>query len=571
MLFDITEPKEKEIAIGIDLGTTNSLVAISQNGEVTFFKEDGNSSNLIPSVIAVHNKNIIVGKKSLEANHNIRSIKRLMGKSYLEAVEISKHLPYGIIDFSGIPKIKLGTKQFTAIELSAFILSHLKKTAESKIGSLIKKAVITVPAYFDEQARKATIDAAKLAELDVLRIISEPTSAALAYGLDKKVEGTYVVYDFGGGTFDVSILKMKDGVFQVIATGGDSLLGGDDIDIIIKNALNIGVNEAKIIKEKKLAKDKNLQKLVLPIINKTISILRNVMVDSGVEKNSIKGVILVGGSSRIPLISNLIENEVGLKVFNDLNPDEIVAIGAAITAENLIEGSDNLLLDVIPLSLGLEIMGGMVEVIVPRNTVIPIIKTQNFTTYADGQTGMVFHIVQGEREMAHKCRSLAKFELKGIPPMKAGLPKIEVNFSIDADGILKVFAKELISGVDQEIIVKPSFGLTDEHIEKMLIESMENAKEDIQERLLAESKFEALSLIDRLNDAMKENRDLLEANEEELFKKQMQVIQKAIDAKNRDLIDLSHQKLNSLTANFAGKIASKGLEKTIKGKKIDSI
>lgn len=571
MLFDITEPNQQEIAIGIDLGTTNSLVAISQNGEVTFLKEKGSGSNLIPSIVAAQNKKIVVGKNALKIPQNIRSIKRLMGKSYIEAVEISRHLPYEIIDFAGIPKIKLGSNQFTAVEISAFILSYLKNLAEDELGASVKKAVITVPAYFDEQARKATIDAAKLAGLDVLRIISEPTSAAVAYGLDKKAEGTYAVYDFGGGTFDISILKMKNGVFQVIATGGDSLLGGDDIDIAIKNALNISLDEAKILKETKLKNDKNLQQLILPIINKTISILESVIIDSGIEKQNIKGVILVGGSSRISLISNLIENKVGLKVFNNLNPDEIVAEGAAITAENLSMGSDNLLLDVIPLSLGIEMMGGMVEVIVPRNTVIPISKTQSFTTYADGQTGMVFHIVQGEREMAHKCRSLAKFELKGIPPMKAGLPKIEVSFNIDADGILKVSAKELITGVDQEIIVKPSFGLSDEQIEKMLIESMENAKEDIQERLLAESTFEALSLIDRLNDAIKIHKNLLEPSEEAAFQKQIQVIQRAIEAKNRDLIDLSHQKLNSLTANFAGKIASKSLEKTIKGRKIDSI
>jgi molecular chaperone HscA len=586
MLFDIQEPNTaientQEIVIGIDLGTTNSLVSYLSNGVVELIQDEDGSS-LIPSVVAIKNNRFVVGKKALEEKHHIRSIKRLMGKGFIEAKEIASHLNYELIDKGGVAKVRLNhtnfAKDFTATEISSEILKYLKKLAEKQLGLPIKKAVITVPAYFDEQARKATLDAAKLAQLEVLRIISEPTAAAIAYGLDKTTEGIYAVYDFGGGTFDVSILKMKGGVFQVIATGGDALLGGDDIDIMLANHLKIPLLEAKLIKEKlSFLKEyshitrRKFEQLVSPIINKTMQIFERTLIDSNLEKEQIKGVIMVGGSTRIPLIRQLVKDLIGITPLVDINPDEIVAIGAGIQADSLNNSANTLLLDVIPLSLGVEIMGGMVEVIIPRNTTIPTEKKQNFTTHIDNQTGISFHIVQGEREMADRCRSLARFELKGIPPMLAGLPRVEVTFTIDADGLLKVSAKELITGISQTVLVKPTFGLSDEEIEEMLISAHKNALKDVQERLFSESKFEAETLILRLKKAISNYPHFLEKNEEKAFLKQIEAINRAISKGDRDLLDIEYQKLNSLTSNFAGKIASLAVEEKIKGRRVEEV
>lgn len=467
MLLQIHEPGETPLphendeAVGIDLGTTNSLVAISRGEKPEIIK------GILPSIVTVNGK-------------QISSIKRKM------------NMPAQLVEGK------------TPVEISAEILKTLKATAEDALGKEIKKAVITVPAYFDDTQRTATKDAARLAGLEVLRLINEPTAAALAYGLDNGSEGVYAIYDLGGGTFDISILEMQNGVFQVLATGGDTELGGDDFDELI------GKPNARKIKEALSSNNEyegftrtEFEKLIAPLVDKTIKICASTLKDAGLNKSQIKGVVLVGGSTRVPLVQKKLEEFFGKKPLSNINPDEAVALGAAIQAEALTKGSNNLLLDVIPLSLGLETMHDIVEKIIYRNTPIPCTYAQEFTTFQNNQTGMIFHIVQGEREKVRDCRSLAKFELKGIPAMPAGAAKVRVVFTVDADGLLTVSAHEMATGIRQEIIVKPSYGLDEKDIERMIIESMQHGKEDMQARLLQESKLEAERLLVSLVPALK--------------------------------------------------------------------
>jgi molecular chaperone HscA len=457
--IDFKTPNKSESAIGIDLGTTNSLVAISRNGFVEIIKNKDGSS-LLPSIVGFKDDEVVVGEEALKLSSKIVSVKRLM--------------------HNGASKILLGK---TPVEVSAEILKALKTQAESYLGKKISKAVITVPAYFDEGARQATKDAARIAGLNVLRLVNEPTAAAVAYGLDGKEEGIFAIYDLGGGTFDVTILRMAKGVFQVLATGGDSQLGGDDFDALLLSHTTVPDNiENKMlmrqIKEHLSTHDSwvgnisvtktEFEKLINPIVTKTLNIFAKCLLDAEVKIEEIKEIILVGGSTRTPFIKSEIAKRFGKIPLDSINPDEIVAQGAAIQAEALSVGSNSLLLDVIPLSLGVEVANGLVEHIIPRNTPIPVARKQKFATQKDNQTGFVIHVLQGEGERTLECRSLAKFELKNIPPRPAGEARLEINFQIDADGLLSVSATELSTNKKQEVVVKPSYGLTEEEIFKLI-------------------------------------------------------------------------------------------------------
>jgi molecular chaperone HscA len=458
--IDFKTPNKAEIAIGIDLGTTNSLVAISRNGIVEIIKNKDGSS-LLPSIVGFKDDKCIVGEEALKFPNKIISVKRLMR--------------------DGASQTILGK---TPVEISAEILRALKTQAEKYLGTKVSKAVITVPAYFDEGARQATKDAARIAGLDVLRLVNEPTAAAVAYGLDGKEEGIFAIYDLGGGTFDVTILRMAKGVFQVLATGGDSQLGGDDFDNLLLSHMAISDNiENKMlmrqIKEHLSNHDSwigdasitkaEFEKLINPIVTQTLNIFEKCLRDAEVKIEEIKEIILVGGSSRTPFIKSEIAKRFGKTPLDSINPDEIVAQGAAIQAEALSVGSNSLLLDVIPLSLGIEVANGLVEHIIPRNTPIPVARKQKFATQKDNQTGFIIHVLQGEGERTNECRSLAKFELRNIPPLPAGEAMLEINFQIDADGLLSVSATELSTNKKQEIIVKPSYGLTEEELMRLIL------------------------------------------------------------------------------------------------------
>ena len=609
-LLDIHEPGESPLphegaaSVGIDLGTTNSLVAISNNG-VREVVCDDNGNSLFASVVAYKkNGEVLVGSKALQEAGAIRSIKRLMGRGVEDIKKIAGELPYAIDKKikTGMVHIKVGERSLTPVEISAEILKELKKRAEAALENEVDRAVITVPAYFDDAARTATKDAAKLAGLEVLRLVNEPTAAALAYGLDNASEGIYAVYDLGGGTFDISLLKMEKGVFQVLATGGDVALGGDDFDheiaeyFIKKYGKPESSEISALLAESRKAKEfltehenwqgkikiagkehkyelniETLNDLVTPYIERTILISKNVIEDSGVDLKEIKGVVLVGGSTRLNLVKKQVKELLGREPLSDVDPDKVVAIGAAIQAEALTQGSDTLLLDVTPLSLGIETMGGIVETLIARNTPIPFSHSQKFTTYADGQTAMKIHVLQGEREMVDQCRSLAEFELTGIPSMPSGTAIIEVTFTIDADGLLTVSARETKTRHEQKIEVKPSYGLPPEKIETMLKESMEHAKEDILRKLLAQSKIDANIAINSVKSAMKKDSHLLEEREKAAIEKQIDVLQKKIEGNDRDSIDYEVTILEKFYSPFAEKRVNKAFCSSLQGVNIGQI
>ncbi len=546
----MAEERAEERVVGIDLGTTNSLVAYMQGETPTVIPgEDGD--RLVPSVVAVNGNGVVVGNAARatlleDAGSVVYSAKRLMGRGVEDIQEELKLFPFKLVDGlqpGEVLKLKIGGVTLTPPEISAYVLGQLKRNAERFFGAPVTKAVITVPAYFNDAQRQATKDAGRIAGLEVLRLVNEPTAAALAYGLDKNKDGLIAVYDFGGGTFDISILKLHEGIFEVVATGGDTHLGGDDIDNLLiaiavddiagdlgenvrgngeaVQAIRKAVIEAKIwLSSNDAARldvtlpsgrrytreitREQFEGLIAGVIARTAGPCKQALKDAGIQPAEINEVVLVGGSTRIPAVRRLVDEIFGLsgrgkKPHTELNPDEVVALGAAVQAQILAGGSkateDLLLLDVTPLSLGIEALGGVVAKIIQRNSTIPASATEHFTTGVDGQTNVAIHVVQGERELAKDCRSLARFDLKGIPPMMAGLPRIEVKFLIDANGILHVSAREQRSGKEAEVEVKPTYGLTDEQVEEMILSSFDNAEEDIRARQAIEATNEAETIL----------------------------------------------------------------------------
>lgn len=615
---------EGEIAIGIDLGTTNSLCAISENEEPTVISDD-QGNFIVPSVLSLSEdgkiyvadnhddcpfyplaKNHQLPVTSYQSPVSISSIKRLMGKGLSDITEDVSPYGFDIIKekSANVIRLKFGNHEITPIEASAEILKKIKSNAEKALGRNITKAVITVPAYFNDGQRQATKDAAKLSGLEVLRLINEPTAAALAYGLDKGSEGVYAVYDLGGGTFDVSILQMQMGVFRVLATGGDTQLGGDDIDVVVGQwALGIGNREleknqcpmpnaqalktiARKAKEELSTKDKSeieiedkktqltrteFEEIIKPIIDKTINIFAEVIKSAKIKIEDLKGVILVGGSTRIPLVRNEIEKLTKLKPLTDIDPDKIVAMGAAIQAEALTRGSSSLLLDVTPLSLGIETYGGLMEVLIHRNTPIPARASQKFTTYEDGQTAMKVHVLQGERELAKNCRSLAVFDVKGIPPQPAGTAVVEINFILDADGILSVSAIEETTRTETKIEVKPSYGLNSEEMEKMLLASMEQAQKDITERLLQEARVEAQMATKSIKSALKADAEIISKEYLSQIENAISELENACKGEDRELIHSLIQLLDKTATDFADARVSKALKGYLGGKKVGEV
>ncbi|MFK7973883.1 MAG: Hsp70 family protein [Rickettsiaceae bacterium] len=597
-ILEISEPNKSdaidEIVVGIDFGTTNSLIAISKDyqGEVLTMPL---GSQLVPSVINLIDNQLVVGQgaQSLKA---IKSIKRLLAKSSREIMDRPTLTSLSsCIDLSqDAPRIKCNDKYISLTEATAKIFSYLKSGAEKALQLPLKKAVISVPAYFDDAAKGQIMLAAKLANFEVLRLISEPTAAAYAYGLNRSKEGTYLVYDLGGGTFDVSVLNMQTGILQVVAIGGDNMLGGDDIDTLIAQYLHdkLGhvmdtstINLAKRIKEELSTQEsviisnnqglesrfsrQKFEQIITPILGKTINIAKNTLHDA--EDINLDGIILVGGSTRIPLISKMLQETFEVNIYSDLDPDKIVALGAAMQAENLSTKSNSLLLDVISLSVGIELHGGIVEKIILRNTPIPFSVTKEFTTHADNQTGMQFHVVQGEREMATNCKSLAYFSLTDIPPNKAGKARIEVTFAIDADGILSITARECLTGKISSVITKPSYGLAESEIVHALEDAYTNAQKDHQERLLTETRMHANNLIDGISKALQETPEILNKKELSQIQKSINSLQNVLNLDNREKILTNIDVLNKLASVFIQKHLDIGVSLHLKGRHIDDI
>lgn len=596
MLLQITEPNRslvqeklsQAVAIGIDLGTTNSVVAICENQKPVIVT-DAEGTGLLPSVVAYLNgKAPIVGEEALRLIDElpdlvVTSSKRLMGRSTQEALtSAGKFTPTEQEKSTDtMVQLKIGKITKTPVEVAADILRALKNRAETSLKQAIEKAVITVPAYFDEAARQATKDAANLAGLKVLRLINEPTAAALAYGLDQGLEGIYAVYDLGGGTFDISLLNMTKGVFQVLATGGDVTLGGDDIDRLLVEYFHHLSPETDLtpalykqaLKTMRSAKEylthqdrgmwalpggkdipldrSTLENLSAPLVEKTIDICRQVLIDADLSPQDLKGVVLVGGATRMPFIEGRVTEFFGQDPLSHVNPDEVVALGAALQAEALTKGTDTLLLDVTPLSLGLETMGGIVEKLIPRNTPIPATYSQEFTTYQDGQTMMKIHILQGERELVEHCRSLGEFTLSGIPPMVAGAARIMVTLRVDVDGLLTVSATEKTTNTHQEVTLKPSYGLSEEDYRRILAENIIHGEGDIKNRLLIETKVKAQQLLHQLDTAIKVDGDLLSTVERESLVRAMEALEQRLTDADQDVIVERQKMLESMSVPFA--------------------
>jgi molecular chaperone HscA len=603
-IIEINEPgtsnhldHDSSVTVGIDFGTTNSLIALSNNKQVEIIS-NAQGSELTQSIVGWNEEGeYFIGNAAIDLKYKIHSIKRLLGKS---SEEISSNpMLYNrvknFIDLTAkIPKLRVGKDNLSLPEVAAEIFKYLKYHAEISLKQEVKRAVVTVPAYFDNAAKGAVMLAAKIAGLEVIRLIAEPTAAAYAYGLNKNTSGAYLVYDLGGGTFDVSILNMQSGILQVIATGGDNMLGGDDIDHLVadyfKKTYEIAdislIDLAKQAKEA-LTKDKEFalnkddsrelifdrktfEQIIYPLLNRTINIACDTLEQAG--NLELNGIILVGGCSRIPLISKLLKEKLNTKIFKDVDPDKVVVCGAALQAENLTSNNLNsLLIDVVPLSLGLELYGGLLEKIILRNSPIPLSVTKEFTSYADNQTAMQFHIYQGEREMVDDCRSLGQFELKDIPPMKAGSAIIEVTFSIDADGILSVSAQEKITGKSQIIEIKPTFGLNDTEINEILETAFKNAANDHENRLLQETILDAKSLIYNIENVIKEMPDAVETDELERIKSHIVNLKKLLKDKDRSSIAENTKKLENQTQNFVAAKLNRTIAQLLEGKIVDKL
>jgi molecular chaperone HscA len=618
-LFQISEPgqspapHERRLAVGIDLGTTNSLVATVRSGAAAVLP-DAHGRPLLPSIVRYFpDGRTEVGyaaqaRQAEDPKNTIVSVKRYMGRGVKDVAHI-ENTPYDFVDAPGMLQLRTAAGVKSPVEVSAEILKVLRERAELSLQGNLSGAVITVPAYFDEAQRQATKDAGRLAGLNVLRLLNEPTAAAIAYGLENASEGVYAVYDLGGGTFDLSILKLSRGLFEVVATSGDSMLGGDDFD---QRLFCWAVEQAKLPPlgprdmRRLLVKAREAKEhltwhgdapitvklssgevidltidtetfcgITHTLVQKTLAPVRKALRDAGLKVEDIKGVVMVGGATRMPQIQRAVGEFFRRDPLNNLDPDKVVALGAAMQAEvlagNKAQGDDWLLLDVIPLSLGIETMGGLVEKILPRNTTIPAARAQEFTTFKDGQTGMSFHVVQGERELVADCRSLARFELKGIPPMAAGAARIRVSFQVDADGLLSVSARENTRGVEASVAVKPSYGLVDADIERMLRDSFEHAKEDVHARALAESRVDAGRLMEATLSAIQADGALLSAEEKSSIEQEMQALQQTLARSDHRAIKQAVEALNRATEPFAARRMDAGVRRALAGRKIGSL